>query len=130
MPDYQCFAYSDPIYGPAMRLIAFITNAYPAVVTTTFDHHYVDGTIVRFDLPSANGMQQLNQQTSPILVTGDTTFTIDIDTRQFAQFSVPSGLGPFIDICAQVVPIGSRNDTLKPRVVNQFDPVVIEQHLN
>lgn len=120
MPDYQCYAYIDPIYGPAMRLISSITNTYPAVVTTTFAHGYVDGTIVRFDLPLATGMQQLNQMTSPILVTGLTTFTIDVDTRQFAPFSVPVGLGPFIDVCAQVVPIGSKNDTLIPAVHNEL----------
>ena len=120
MPDYKCFAYPDPVFGPAMRLIASITNTYPALVTTTFDHDYVDGTIARFDIPAACGMQQLNQQTSPILVTGLNTFTIDIDTRQFEPFSVPSGLGPFIDICSQVVPIGEISETLKAAVVNQF----------
>lgn len=120
MPDYQCYAYPTPVFGPAMRLIASITNAYPAVVTTTFDHDYVDGTIVRFDLPTATGMQQLNQMTSPILVTGLTTFTINVDTRQFASFSVPAGLGPFIDVCPQVVPIGEINETLKASVVNKL----------
>ncbi len=120
MPDYQCFAYPKPVYGPAMRLISAITNAYPARVTTTFAHGYVDGTIVRFDLPPATGMQQLNQQTSPILVTGVTTFTIDVDTRLFEPFLMPSGLGPFINICAQCVPIGSENDTLKPSLVNKL----------
>ena len=127
MPDYQCFAYPDPVFGPAMRLIASITNAYPAVVTTTFDHDYFDGTIIRFDLPHSVGMEQLNQMTSPILVTGPTTFTIDIDTRQFGIFSIPAGLGPFIDVCPQVVPLASRNDTLKPRVINQFDPAIANQ---
>jgi hypothetical protein len=125
MPDYQCYAYTHPVYGPAMRLISSITNAYPAQVTTTFAHGYVDGTIVRFDLPPATGMQQLNQMTSPILVTGLTTFTIDVNTIPFAPFSVPVGLGPFIDVCPQVVPIGSFSDTLKPAVRNQFDPGII-----
>lgn len=120
MADYQCYAYRSPVYGPAMRLISSITNATAATVTTTFDHGYVDGTIVRFDIPAACGMQQINQLTSPIVVTGTTTFTIAIDTTQFAPFSVPSGLGPFIDVCAQVVPIGSENETLKPAVVNQL----------
>lgn len=120
MADYQCYAYTDPVFGPAMRLIASITNADIPTVTTTFAHEYVDGTVVRFDIPPALGMQQLNQQTAPILVTGATTFTIDIDTTKYGVFSVPVGLGPFIDVCGQVVPIGSKNDTLKPRVVNQL----------
>ena len=120
MPDYQCYAYPTPVFGPAMRLIASITNNTAATVTTTFDHDYVDGTIVRFDIPLACGMQQINQLTSPILVTGTTTFTVAIDTTQFAVFSVPAGLGPFIDVCPQVVPIGSSNDTLRAAVVNQL----------
>lgn len=120
MADYQCYAYRTPVYGPAMRLISSITNSTAATVTTTFDHGYVDGTIVRFDIPPACGMQQINQLTSPIIVTGTTTFTIAIDTTQFSPFSVPSGLGPFIDICAQVVPIGEENKTLKAAVVNQL----------
>lgn len=118
MPDYQCYAYPDPVYGPAMRLISSITNANPALVTTTFAHDYVDGTIVRFNIPPATGMQQLNQMTSPILVTGATTFTIDVDTTQFAPFTVPVGLGPFINVCPQVLPIGEINETLKASLVN------------
>lgn len=120
MPDYQCYAYLQPVYGPAMRLIASITNANPAVITTTFAHGYVNGTIVRFDLPPAAGMQQLNQQTSPITVTGTTTFTVPIDTSLYGSFSVPVGLGPFIDVCPQIVPIGSLNYTLFPAVQNQL----------
>ncbi len=120
MSDYVCFAFPNPVYGPAMRLIASITQAPIPTVTTTFAHSYVDGTIVRFDLPAAVGMQQLNTQTAPILVTGDTTFTVPIDTSTFEPFSIPSGLGPMIDICAQCVPIGSANYTLKPAVANRL----------
>jgi hypothetical protein len=120
MPDYYCYANPSPVFGPAMRLIASITNAAVPTVTTTFAHDYVDGTIVRFDIPPAMGMQQINQQTSPIVVTGLTTFTIAIDTSQYAPFVVPVGLGPFVDVCGQCVPIGSENETLRPAVVNQL----------
>lgn len=120
MADYQCFAYQNPVYGPAMRLISSITNSTAASVTTTFAHGYVDGTVIRFDIPPACGMQQINQLTSPIVVTSPTTFVVNIDTTTFQPFSVPSGLGPFIDICSQCVPIGSDNETLKPALVNQL----------
>jgi len=125
MADYNCFAYRKPVYGPAMRLIASITNSTAATVTTTFAHGYVDGTIVRFDIPPACGMQQIDQQTAPILVTGDTTFKVRIDTTLYAPFSVPSGLGPFINICALSVPIGENNDTLKAAVVNQLPTSIL-----
>ncbi len=119
---YQCYALRHPLYGPAMRIITSITNANYAVVTTTFDHGYVDGCIVRFDIPPALGMQQINQLFSPIVVTSPTTFVISINTTLFEPFAVPSGLSPQIDICGLCVPIGEINSTLKASLINQLDP--------
>jgi hypothetical protein len=118
MPTYKCIALEHPVFGPAMRLIASITNATIPTVTTTFAHGYVDGTIVRFDIPPALGMQQINQMTSAILVTGLTTFTIAIDTTNFEPFVIPVGTAPQVDICGLVVPIGEVNETLKAAVRN------------
>lgn len=117
---YQCYAYANPVYGPAMRIIASISNAQLPTVTTTFAHGYVDGTVVRFDIPTALGMQQINQMTSPIVVTGLTAFTININTSQFEPFAIPVGTAPQVNICGLVLPIGEINDTLKASVVNQL----------
>lgn len=117
---YQCYAVRDPVYGPAMRLIASITNASAPVVTTTFDHGYITGTIVRFDLPPAVGMQQLNQQTLPITVTGTNTFTMPVDTTTFQAFAIPVSTSPFLDVCAQCVPMAENNDILTAAVKNQL----------
>ncbi len=68
----RCFAYPNPIFQPAMRLIAAITNANPAVVTTTFAHLYLTGLIVRLDLPPAVGMPQANGMTGTITVLSPT----------------------------------------------------------
>jgi Ubiquitin-activating enzyme E1 FCCH domain len=111
------YAYPFPVYQPAMRLIAAITNSFPATVTTTFDHQYITGTIVRIDIPFADGMQELNQQTAPITVTGATTFTIPIDTTNFNAFSIPS-VPPYINTAAQVVPVGEISSTLDAATVN------------
>lgn len=119
---YQCYALRDPLFGPAMRIIASITNDVHAVVTTTFDHGYVDGTIIRFDIPPALGMQQINQLFSPIVVTGQTTFITTINTLLFQPFVIPSGLSPQVDICGLAVPIGEINSTLKASLINQLDP--------
>lgn len=113
-----CYADPNPIFQPAMRLIASITQAKRAVVTTTFAHQYLDGTIVRFDIPPADGMQQINQLTGSIVVTGSTTFTVNIDTTLFAPFAIPVSPPPYVDTCAQVVPIGEINETLKAAVQN------------
>jgi len=120
MPIYQCYAVRRPVYGPAMRIIASITNAQFPTVTTTFEHGYVDGTIVRFDIPPALGMIQIDQMTSPIVVTSTTTFTIDIDTTQFTPFSIPVDPDPHTNICGLCVPIGELNGTLKAALRNRL----------
>ena len=115
---YQCYAYRSPVFGPAMRIISAITNAEVPQVTTTFAHGYVDGTVIRFTIPPALGMIQLDQMSSPITVTGSTTFTLTIDTTTFTPFSIPVGISSKIDICGLSVPIGSENDTLAPAEIN------------
>jgi hypothetical protein len=107
-----CYANPNPIFQPAMRLIASITNSFPAIVTTTFAHQYETGLIVRLDLPPAVGMQQANGATGTITVIDDVTFSIDIDTTSFDAFAIPVSPGPFDDTCAQVVPIGEVNESI------------------
>jgi hypothetical protein len=103
-----CYCNPDPDYTPAMRLISALTNGYPATVTTTFDHGYVTGTIVRLFIPKPCKMVQANQLSGTITVTGPTTFTIDIDTTNFDVFFKPPDVtvNPHDDTCAQVMPIG------------------------
>ncbi len=114
----RCYADPNPIYQPAMRLIASITRAFPAVVTTTFAHQYYNGTIVRLDIPPADGMQQADQYVGAISVTSDTTFTIALDTTNFDAFAIPGMPSPATNICAQVVPIGEVSETLQAATVN------------
>lgn len=113
-----CYAIANPIFQPAMRLIQSITNANPAIVTTTFAHLYISKTIVRLDIPPACGMQQANQMTGTIVVTGPTTFAIDINTTLFDAFAVPVSPPAYVNTCAQVVPIGESNDTLSAALQN------------
>ncbi len=107
-----CYANPNPIFQPAMRLIASITNADPAIVTTTFAHQYESGLIVRLDLPPATGMQQADGVTGTITVIDATSFSMPIDTRRFDIFALPESPGPFDNTCAQVVPIGEVNESL------------------
>lgn len=107
-----CYANPNPIFQPAMRLIESITNASPALVTTTFAHQYNTGLIVRLDIPVACGMQQANTLTGTIVVVSPSSFYIDIDTTIFDPFSVPVGLSPHVNTCAQVVPVGEVNELL------------------
>lgn len=111
------YAQTNPIYQPAMRIISAITNSNPATVTTTFAHQYINGTIVRIDIPLGYGMQQINQQIAPIVVTGSQTFNLMIDTTLYAPFSAPVTY-PLDAQQAQVVPIGEVSTTLEAATVN------------
>lgn len=83
-------AIQHPFFQPAMRQIAAITNANPAVVTTTFNHNYITGTIIRLDITPGHGMAQANQLFGPIIRLTPTTFAINIDTTLFDPFVVPT----------------------------------------
>ena len=114
----SCYAFQHPTFQRAMRLIDDITNAEQALVATTFDHNYETGDIVRIYVPNGWGMVQINQLVGTIVVTGDTTFTIDIDTTTFDIFSVPPDPSPFIIACPMVVPVGEVNSKLTSATQN------------
>lgn len=114
----RCYANPNPIFQPVMRLIASITNASMALVTTTFEHQYQTGLIVRLDIPVACGMQEANGMTGNIIVVSPTMFTISIDTTLFTPFSIPIVVSPHVDICAQVIPIGEINELLTQATQN------------
>jgi hypothetical protein len=104
-------ALTDPMYQPAMRIITNITNGNPAIVTTSFDHNYLTGTIVCLYVPNGFGMVQANELTGTIIVIGNTTFTIDINTLPFDVFTIPVTFPEDRQSC-QVVPIGENNNML------------------
>lgn len=111
MPIY---ALPYPVFKPATRIISAITNDFPAVVTTTFDHGYIDGLIVRLIIPIGYGMQAANKLFGSITVTSPTEFKIDIDTRPFDPFVIPSVQKQQ----AQSVPFAEDNDILAGAVQN------------
>lgn len=100
------YANPDPRFQPAMRLISNITKAYQAVVTTTFDHDYHDGQIIRIYVPKEYGMYQIDKKRGPITVLSSDTFRMDIDTRNYDSFLAPS-TPPHVSYTAQCVPIGN-----------------------
>lgn len=100
-------AIENPIFQPARRVISAITQANPAAVTTSFDHDYFTGDIVRLVIPDGFGMTQANDLTGAVTVTGDDTFTIDINTLSFDSFSDPND-----GTVALIVPVGEVNSTI------------------
>lgn len=103
-----CYINPDPVYRPQTMHISSITKANPAVITTEIDHNYVTGLIVHFRLYSENNMSQINDKILEITVTGDTTFTVPIDSTTFDAY-VDGGDGTQ---CGQVVPVGENNSIL------------------
>jgi len=111
-----CYADPDPNIQPAMRLISSITREMNAVVTTTFNHNYVSGTMVRFNIPRSVGMSQINKKVGIITVTGADTFTVDIDTTNYDAFSIPVSPSWHDNTCALIVPIGQVSNQLTAAV--------------
>lgn len=118
------FAYQNPVFQPAMRIISAVTNANPAQVTTTFDHNYHTGLIVRLVIPTGYGMvapmttTMPNGFLAPITVTGATTFTMPIDTTALLPFAVPAPNPGHFYTDAQVIPVGEVNSSIYLSTVN------------
>ncbi len=106
-----CFSNSFPMFQPAMRIILSITNEKAAEVTTTIDHDYLDGEIVRLIIPEGFVMQKANGLKGEITIISPDIFKINIDTRLFEPFSLPFPL-PSAFTCAQVIPVGEISSTL------------------
>ncbi len=91
----------DPLYYPANRVIAKITNANPMVVTTLVQQNYAPGDVVVFDIPTAFTIPQLtNQYTGlPVEATvisannavGTQTVTLAINSIGFGTFGGSNG---------------------------------------
>ena len=108
--NYRVIAPSFAAYQmfyPAQRNIANIVAA-TGVVTTFVDHGYAVGEQVRFNIPDAFGMTELEGITANILtVPAANTFTTDVDMSAFTTFVFPTFAStPFV--YAQVVPVGNK----------------------
>lgn len=107
-------ALTSPVFTPAARVVTNITNGFPAIVTTSFSHGYMDELIVRLLVPYGWGMTQANQLFGDIIVLSPTTFSVSIDTTFFGAFVTPA-----IQLqMPQVVPFAEDNDTLINAVQN------------
>ncbi len=98
-------------FVPKRRLISNVTNDVLAEVTTTENHGYETGYVVRVNVPEVYRMSLFAQ--AKIVVTGTTTFLTDIDTSNQPPFVAPVFVadGPgFTE--AQVVPMSGVTDNI------------------
>lgn len=118
------YAVQFPTFQRAMRNILSITQANPAVITTTFDginpgdHQYSTGLIVRINIPRGFGMSQINQFSGKITVLSSSTFSLDIDSTNFDPFVVPAENPGHFYTPATVVPVGEDNSILSQATQN------------
>jgi len=104
------------------KTISSVTQAFPAVVTTSEDHGYPAGVIVTFLIPTMFGMVELNGVNVQVISVTNNTLTLNLDTRNFQSFAYPSPLpnaytnpsvipsasGPPLD--PQPLPYGNQDD--------------------
>ena len=88
---------------PDRKIVTDVTVSENAVVTTSEDHNYVDGSIVRLYVRDPNPMI-VNGLSSKITVLSDTTFRTEIDTRTLSSFVSPSFPSELFTQ-AQVIPV-------------------------
>lgn len=97
----------DPMYYPRRRFIVNITQAAQAVVRTSVTHGFTVGQEIRFVLPSAFGMVELNSLVGTVVAVSaaNNTFTVDIDTTAMTAFAWPA-VADYPFNFAQAVPLG------------------------
>ena len=100
-------------FVPNRQQVSAITNANPAVVTTTQNHGYLTGLQVRFFFPANFGMTQVNGNIYEITVLSPTTFSIDVDSTNFDTFG-----GSTASQVPEVLPVGEDAFSLAQATVN------------
>lgn len=96
---------------PSAMNINAISNSYPMVVTAevnavTEANSYIVGQVVRLTVPKRYGMFQANNLQGQIVAIDGLDFSLNLDSREFDVFSVPSGN---VEQPASLAPAGSRN---------------------
>jgi len=110
----------NPLYYPRHRYISAITQATNAVITLTVTHGFTVGQIVRFQVPAAFDMTEMNnlQGTITAVSAVNNTITVNIDSSGFTAFAWPLTTDvPFTP--AMVIPLGDEATVLDGATYNQ-----------
>lgn len=102
-PGYSQVQITDNL---KVKTISSVTQAYPAVLTTSTNHGYPIGVMVTFFIPTYFGMVQLNGNNVQVINATANTLTLNIDTRSFTPFAAPFPL-PNAYTNPSVIPNGS-----------------------
>lgn len=99
------------VFVPPRSAIAGISNANPAVVTTTQAHSLASGQVVRLHVPPPYGMFQLNQKQFSITVLSANTFSLQYTQTPFVNVD-STNYPAFVSVAqpqftAEVISMGS-----------------------
>jgi len=111
---------TPPMFAPRRKFITAITKAASAVVTLSVTHGYQVGEKIRFNVPAALGMVEMNDLIGEItaISTANNTVTVNIDSQTFTTFVFPaSATVPFTH--AQTVPVGEIASVLTGATENE-----------
>lgn len=117
----------NPRYYPRRRYITGLTQATSAIVTLSVTHGFTTGQAVRFILPSAFGMVEMDGLIGNITAVNTTnnTITVDIDSSAFTSFAFPTSAVAAAGVTfAQVVPVG---ETANATYANNLDDATDNQ---
>ena len=83
IPIYQNLPIEDQFYKPSRFVIDSITLGFQTTVTTTVNHNYVIGQLVRLLIPANYGCFQLNEKTGYVIaIPSSNQVVLDIDSSQ------------------------------------------------
>lgn len=107
---YNLGLFDSGTYYPYACDIEDVTKGSTTLIETSIVHSFVVGNQVQFSIPSDYGMRQLNAQKGYVIaVPDDTTIIVDIDSRTFDNFVIPTPPEFVVIDPAQVAPIGDCN---------------------
>lgn len=89
---YPGYSQKTIVENLVWQVIQSVTNTNPMIVTTTQNHGYTAGIMVRFNIPGMFGMVQLNAVEAQVLSITNNTLTVNVDSSNFALFAYPSPL--------------------------------------
>lgn len=118
----------DPLFYPRRRFVVNITQAASAVVRLSVTHQFTVGQEVRFVIPDAFGMVEMDGLLGTItaISTANNTITVNIDSSAFTAFAFPQAAAfPFS--WAEVVPVGEDTAQAISSSVDMLDDATINE---
>lgn len=89
IPLYANFPISPQNYQPSQFFISSITLGQNTFVTTTVNHNYIVGQLVRMLIPLGSGTYELNEKTANVIsIPAPNQVLLDIDSSKASKFIV------------------------------------------